>query len=327
MRGSLFLLACVLLPAPARAAGKNRDVGTGAGNFLKLGADARGTAMGQSVSAFAEDASSVYWNPAGLAGLAERHATLTHTILFQTMFEDFVAYAQPIQSILGTGGAERYRELRSNPYGAVGVGALYLNSGSISEVDNTGAFTGQGFTPHDYAVIASWGASLTEFLDVGISGKYVSSSIEATASTGAADAGTKLKFRLGPFPAALALGARNLGGTLKYNLQADPLPLTFDAGLSLRLTENWAVAAQAAWPRDKSPYGAAGMELRFPVREYGAFFLRAGYNGQTESTGLSGLAGLTGGGGLRAGWFGLDYAWEPFGVLQDIHRFTMSFRF
>ena len=276
MRQVLLLFLCFFPAARARAAGKNQDVGTSAGNFLKLGADARGTAMGESVGAEAADASSIYWNPAGLAGLTERNAQMTHTILFQSMFEDFIAYAQPVGSILRGGEAQRYRDLRSNPYGSVGVGVLYLNSGSISEVDNTGAFTGEGFTPHDYAVIASWGSAITEYLDVGVSGKYVNSSIEATASTGAADAGAKLKFHLGTVPVAFAVAAQNVGGTLKYNLSADHLPLTFKAGVSARLAGHWSITGEAYWPRDHGPYGAAGTEIRLPYSQSLTFFLRAG---------------------------------------------------
>ena len=39
--------------------------GTTAGQFLKIGVDARGSAMGNAFTAMAGDVSSMFWNPAG----------------------------------------------------------------------------------------------------------------------------------------------------------------------------------------------------------------------------------------------------------------------
>ena len=41
--------------------------GTTAAQFLKIGVDPRGTAMGNAYVAMNGDASSIFWNPAGLA--------------------------------------------------------------------------------------------------------------------------------------------------------------------------------------------------------------------------------------------------------------------
>ena len=43
--------------------------GTTAAQFLKIGADPRGTAMGNAYVAMNGDASSIFWNPAGLANV------------------------------------------------------------------------------------------------------------------------------------------------------------------------------------------------------------------------------------------------------------------
>ena len=64
----------------------------------KLGPDARSDAQAGAVHSTNESASAVYWNPAGLAALRHRDATMSHTAYFQNVFYDFVGYAQPIES-------------------------------------------------------------------------------------------------------------------------------------------------------------------------------------------------------------------------------------
>lgn len=325
MRITALLLALALPPTPARAVYKNNDVGTSSGQFLKLGADARAAAMGQAVDAFAQDASAVYWNPAGLAGLTRRGAMLTHAIYHQSVFYDFIAYGQPLESVLGK--SQRRRDIESNELGSVAVGLLYLNAGSIHELDNTGAATGEDFTPRDYAVMASWGAPITEHLDLGIGVKYVNSRIEKIAATGAADFGARFQFRLGLFPVALSLSAHNLGGNLKFENQADPLPVHFIGGYALHLTRNWALTGELFVPKDKAAYPAFGSELRLPFSRGSSASLRAGYNGRASKRELSTLSGVSAGGGVSLSGWSLDYAWTPFGILEDAHRFTFSFRF
>ena len=43
--------------------------GTTTGNFLEIGVDSEGSAMGDAFVAVSDDISSIYWNPAGLANL------------------------------------------------------------------------------------------------------------------------------------------------------------------------------------------------------------------------------------------------------------------
>jgi hypothetical protein len=54
-------------------------VGISAFQFLKIGVGARGVAMGESFSAVANDVSALYYNPAGLAQMADNQAMASHT--------------------------------------------------------------------------------------------------------------------------------------------------------------------------------------------------------------------------------------------------------
>ena len=53
--------------------------GTTAADILKIGVGARAIGMGEAYVAQADDVSSLYWNPAGLALMQERQASLCTT--------------------------------------------------------------------------------------------------------------------------------------------------------------------------------------------------------------------------------------------------------
>ncbi|MEJ2722415.1 MAG: hypothetical protein P8181_14950, partial [bacterium] len=59
-----------------------------AGDFLSVGGGARALGMGGAFAATAADASTVYWNPAGISGFAKRQALFMHS----ERFGDLVNY-------------------------------------------------------------------------------------------------------------------------------------------------------------------------------------------------------------------------------------------
>lgn len=323
------LLIAVLLVGPAlpAAAGFGSDsAGTSAGRFLALGADARAAAMGGAVAAAADDATALYWNPADLAGLHYRHATFTHVAGYQSTYHDFLAYAQPIEVRRGTG---RERDLLPDQLGTVGASVQYFNAGRIPEVDNAGTSTGGSFTPQDLAATVGWGAELARGFDAGVSVKYVSSKIEASAATGAADLGARWRTRIPgtEFDYALSASVRNLGGQLKFAYASDPLPMAVVVGQSLRPTRSLTLDADLTAPRDGSAYASLGIEWRAPMTEGLTAALRAGYDGRVKTGDVGGAAGLCLGGGVGFRRLSFDYAWTPVGELGDAQRLSLSYRF
>jgi hypothetical protein len=323
----LLLAALLLLPALSARAGFGADeAGTSAAAFLKLGADARAAAMGGAVRAAVDDATATHWNPAGLAGLRYRHATLTHAASYESTFHDFIAYAQPIESLAARRGRER--DLRPDQIGVLGASLLYSNSGSIDETDNTGAATGQRFTPQDFAFTVAWGATMLRGLDAGVGLKYVSSKISGSAQTGAVDAGVRWRTWLpGDFPYALALTVANAGGKLKFRDASDPLPLTVAVGQAVKPVKSLTLTLDLVAPRDRALYPAFGAEWKAPMQQGLAGALRLGYDGRLGRADAEGMSGLTFGGGLSIKRFGLDYAWAPAGFLGHTHKLTFSLRF
>jgi len=89
-RASFIVLAAVLiLPANARATRL-------AGEFMAIGGGGRALGMGGAFAAVAGDASTIYWNPAGISGMERREALAMHAERFGDLVNfNFGAYAQP----------------------------------------------------------------------------------------------------------------------------------------------------------------------------------------------------------------------------------------
>lgn len=69
-----------------------------AGEFMALGGGARAMGMGGAFSAVAGDASTVFWNPAGISGFDQRQVLLMHSERFgQLVNYNFATYVMPTQ--------------------------------------------------------------------------------------------------------------------------------------------------------------------------------------------------------------------------------------
>ncbi|TPW20208.1 MAG: hypothetical protein FD126_1911 [Elusimicrobia bacterium] len=318
-----LLLAALFGAAPARAAFNANAAGTSAGEFLKMGGDARGAAMGQAMTAAAEDASALYYNPAGLSQARSRQGTASQGFLYQDVAVSFAAYAHPVQPAV----RPRRRYLRPSGLGTLAVGILYLNAGGISEVDNTGVPTGGEFTPRDVAAMVGWGSTLTDILDLGMTLKYVDSRIQSASKTGAVDAGARLRLDVLGLPYTAAVVARHMGGRLRYHQQSDPLPVDVRFGQTVRPLPQWLLSMDLAFPRDNAPFPAFGTEFSVPIEKDLTGFMRMGYDGRISPGDLDGMAGFSVGLGAGIKNWSLDYGWVPYGSLGHTHRFSVSAKF
>ncbi|TKJ40701.1 hypothetical protein CEE37_06980 [candidate division LCP-89 bacterium B3_LCP] len=75
-----------------------------AAEFLSIGVDARAQGMGGAYAALSDGASSLYWNPAGLAHLNSHHLTLMHAEQFEGIVGyDYLGYGRPGKDQSGWG--------------------------------------------------------------------------------------------------------------------------------------------------------------------------------------------------------------------------------
>jgi len=92
-----------------------------AGEFMALGGGARALGMGGAFAAVADDASTLYWNPAGISGFEERQALFMHSETFGDMLNyNFAAFVSPTSAF----GSEK-RE------GSFGVALVHLGVDDI----------------------------------------------------------------------------------------------------------------------------------------------------------------------------------------------------
>jgi hypothetical protein len=307
-RHALLLGAVLLLPQAGGAALSASGIGTTGAEFLQLGAGARALALGQAYSALADDATALYWNPAGLARLPQGYldATVMHAPYIAASYYDYAAVAQDLRS-----------------YGAIGASLQYFTVGSVTQTDADG--TNQGtITPYDMAASIGYAHEFDGLL-VGIAGKYVDSKIATSARTEAVDVGV-LSPAFFNDQLRLALVAQNLGGRLRYDQVGADLPRTFKAGGAWRFNEDWTAAADLGLPSNNVAYAALGIERNWQVFKALAFAGRLGFNSQTLS-GLNGLTAVSIGGGLSGHDLALDYAFLPMGSLGVTQRISLSYKF
>jgi len=305
-----FSISLILFASAASADFNSNARGTTTANFLKLGVGARAVAMGEAFSAVADDATALYWNPAGLARLDKRSATFMHAPYLESSFYDYGAYAQ-----------------RSNRH-AWGAGIQYFSAGRIPETDEFNNALGS-FSPYDLAASLGYAYRLSDRLSeegyyLGVTGKFIQSKILATASTVALDAGFQTPAygdRL-----RLAFAITNLGGTLKFEEEAEHLPLALRLGSALQLTEKWLASLDVAFPKDNSPYAAVGAEYQWHATESLKFAGRMGYNSRTTGD-IDGLTGLSFGFGAGLEKIAFDYAFLPYGILGLTHRISLTLEF
>ncbi len=337
MRNILVLL--LLIHAGGWAQDDLSKVGTGVAQFLKLGAGGRGTALGDAYSAMTEDVYAMYWNPAGIRKLNRMAVGVSQTELFADIRYNYFGFVKPF------GGVQ-----------SIGLSVIYIGSGdiertTIAEPEGTGEFFD---TSH-----MSWGItyarSLTERFDLGITVKYVTERLyREKASTLAFDIGSQ--FNTGIYGMRIGMVLSNFGGKMKFDgpdLNTDidnditgishssggrlkteewPIPLIFKLGVMIDI-----IGEDSHFVKDQKNRLTVNLEGNDPVDHllrynYGleyewnrAVALRLGYKENYDE------ADLTAGMGLNLAIIGInariDYAYNDYGLLGDVHNYSIELWF
>ncbi len=313
-------------------------VGTTSACFLEIEVGARPLAMGGAFVATANDATALYWNPAGLARLGRSEVHLGHTEWLADMKYDFAGIALPLGAF-GTLGAS---------FCALGMDEMEVRTVFYPEG------TGERFGASDVALGISYACFLTDRFSIGFTGKYIQQRIwHMSASSFALDVGTLFVTQLN----GMRIGASisNFGGKMRLegkdtqvNHDIDPvkygnndkiiahlatdkwsLPLIFRAGVAMEVLNRphsrVTLAVDAIHPNNNTEYLNVGAEYAFNEN----VFLRAGYKSLFLRDGEE---GLTLGAGLAYELLGrvrlkLDYAYLDFGVLDNVQRFSLGLEF
>lgn len=277
--------------------------GTSGAQFLKMGAGARATAMGDAIVSAAFDVTATYWNPAALTQIQSPElAVMQNSGLVETQYQ-YLAAAMP------------YRD------SAIGVSLYRLDYGTINRY--TAADTQDGtFNAGSLAGSVSMGTKINENLMGGVSVKYIQESIESESATSfAGDFGVLYKMNRINLGAAI----QNVGPGMKMVQDSTPLPMMVRLGASTRFMEDkMLVSIDASKPNDNNISLHSGVEYQLVPM----VALRGGYKlTPSASADLGGLTGLSGGLGIMVNRFTFDYAVSPFGDLGLSHRISLLVRF
>lgn len=290
-----YIIVGLVLWASYLQAEVNENVGSCAGQFLKIGVGARACGMGEAFSAVADDVNAIYWNPAGLMQIKEKEVTFTHNEWLSDLKYEFLAYSQP------------------TPQGVSAFSLTYLRMGEIEGKDKEDNPIGN-FAAYDYALSIAYAIPANENLDLGINFKFIQQKIEKENADGMAiDMGL---LYLDPSNEKFKIAAvlQNLGSKLKFVQQRENLPLTYKLGVSYKINK-LTLASDVTTPEDNKTRINLGIEY-FPTTNL-AF--RLGYNSQNDLD-----SGWTLGAGFRLKTLHIDYAFIPYGELDNTHRFSLT---
>ena len=247
--------------------------GTTAAKFLSIEVGSNAVGMGGAYTSIANDATAMYWNPAGLSFHDTKEVYFNHANWIADISFDYFGITFPMnnKSVLG----------------------FNLTSVTMDEMEVTrygNENTGETFRAADYAIGSTYALNLTDRFSVGFNGKYIQQSIANSHAKGfAVDFGTLF---ITPFGFTLGTSISNFGPKLRMtgddlligadvdeNIEGNNESVTgvlstdyFDLPLVLRIgiSEQFQmgprnqiiISADAISPNDNANYINAGLKLQ-----------------------------------------------------------------
>ncbi|HEY7684513.1 MAG TPA: PorV/PorQ family protein [Gemmatimonadales bacterium] len=358
------LAALTVAPLGAQTTQDNTGYGSTSGEFLLLGAGARGAALGGAYAALTTDVSALYYNPAGLAQMSRPGILVSSYSYVSSTRYNWVGIALPM------GGGSR----------AVGfaVGSFGFSEQPVYTLEDPDG-TGETYSVAETFLSMTYAQNFSDRFSAGFTGKLISDQLGSTKATGfALDFGTNFHAMIGERPIRAAFVIQNLGTNLRHDGSAletgvarqpplgtvdipqelQPvrlrtsswgLPVQFRVGVALDLLSSGmnrvSVLGEFTQPVNTKPGAGAGLEWAltnvgnsgFSLAARGSYTLQpdnkldpgtgAGF-ATTQSTSSFSKDGLALGGGLaygRGNWrVGFDYAYRDLGALGGTNFVSFS---
>ena len=283
MKIAKYIISVLLFASSLQAVNKT---GTTAAKFLSIDVGSQAVGMGGAFTSIANDATAMYWNPAGLSFNKIGNVYLNHSNWIADISFDYFGMAIPLR------GSQ-----------VLGFNITSVTMGDMEVTRYGNEDTDETFSAANVAVGITYAMNLTDRFSIGFNGKYTQETIANNHATGAAlDVGTlfitPFGFRLGTSISNFGPKRKMTGDDLLVPVDVDEtingnnesvtgylstdyfdLPLLLRVGISDdihfgrlgRLT--WAIDANS--PNDNSMYVNIGTEMGL---FNDIFIIRAGVN-------------------------------------------------
>ncbi|KAA3630904.1 MAG: hypothetical protein DWP97_14335 [Calditrichaeota bacterium] len=263
---------------------------------FSIGAGARALGMGGGFTSLSSDASSIYYNPAGLPTLSYQQVSLMHVNLFEGVSYNYAGWVYPDSKL-----------------GGFGLGYFRIGTDDIIRSSN---FAESGtFDYSNSQFVLAYGKNLKGGFSIGLSFKIVNQTLDSLSDYGfGLDLGMTAKLhkyvRAGvifrdviPPELELAATAETIPVTLSGGIALDSYPLFKDAVV------NSSFEIEKIENRDMKVH--TGLEMILSER----YAVRTGYDRDNLSFGA----------GVVINNLSFDYAYKVMDYIDDSHRFTLSF--
>ncbi len=308
--GIVILVTTLLVMAgvgTALAKDIHSKAGTSAFPFLKINIGARAVAMGGAFTGLADDESSLYYNPAGIAGTKQNRWIAGYHNYFVDIQSGFVGFVIPLDED-----------------NTLAAHFDYLGYGEFIRTDTNGTRLGT-FGGSDLLMALTAARRISHNIKLGLTAKLIYQSLDEFSASGIAlDLGAKYTDDRERFTGGVMI--QNVGkqlsalGSEKYQL-----PLAVRAGISYRPRGlPLVMASDLIAPVDNDLVIAIGTEYD----EFKPFYMRLGWNSfganYRNADSEDNWAGIAMGVGFDYRHLHIAYSFTPAAELGDSHRITLT---
>lgn len=295
----LFLVPSLLIADQPR-------VGSTTGQVLRLDTSARAAAVGGAFLALADDASAVFYNPAGLVRSEGKQVFLSHRILPADVAYEVGAFSMPLSETQTL---------------AVSFAGLYTDEMKVTTPHNPEG-TGETFVYSTFHTGLAYSRWMTDKFSFGVGARYLRINfMNTTYSIDTWSGYLGSLYDIGYRDTRFGVVIGNFGPDIEAISESYGQPLYISLGVLTKGyvsgVHNLDIIAVASKPRDTTEQYSLGAEYWYSER----LALRAGYRFQHDSLSWAGGAGfLVGSESLR---FRLDYAFCDMDLLGGNHQFSI----
>ena len=337
MRMSRFcvLMVCAAVVLALADAGAQTKLAQTGMKFLGVGTDARPVALGEAFTAVEGGSTALFYNPASMArleGVTSLGLGLTQWIADINQYYAGAAFS-PWGGEYGVIGIE-FQTVDYGTFEGTIVDPDPNGKGYFDEAD----IPGLNFKPGAYMIGIGYARALSDKFAIGGAVKYVSQNLGDTYAASSGETSSNkanvlafdfgVLYRTGFKSLNFGMTVRNFAREVRYQQEGFQLPLTFKIGVSMNLfdlteldrdTHGLLLAIDAEHPRDYPEQVRVGAEYLF----MNILALRVGFVTPSDEYTMTYGVGIQP--EVANLGFGLDYAYTPFGVFGDVHRFTFQF--